>query len=178
MALTKVRGNGVQGMSLLSTSTALTLDANGHVSKPLQSAFAAKVNAQQNNIAADNSQVTIIFGNELFDQNGDFDPSTGLFTAPIAGKYQFNCTLRLDNIDSAPAYYSIFFRTSTSQWVPYLFDPDMQSGGGDLGYAAVALSAMFELDASETVEVRIQQASGTAQTDIITDSYFSGFLVA
>ena len=177
MALTKVRGNGVQGMSLLSTSTALTLDANGHVSKPLQSAFAAKVNSQQNNVAADNSQTTIIFGNELFDQNGDFNPSTGIFTVPVNGNYQFNCTLRLDNIDSAPAYYSIFFRTPNT-FVPFLFDPDMQSGGGDLAYVAVSLSTMLNLTAAETVEVRIQQASGTAQTDVITDSFFSGFLVA
>jgi hypothetical protein len=139
-------------------------------------AFAAKVNAQQNNVAADNSQTTIIFGNELFDQNGDFNPSTGIFTAPVAGNYQFNCTLRLDNIDSAPAYYSIFFRTSTT-FVPFLFDPDMQSGGGDLAYVAVSLSTMLNLPADETVEVRIQQASGTAQTDVIIDSFFSGYLV-
>jgi len=178
MGLTKVRGDGVQGMSLLSTNLALKLDANGHVSKPLQSGFMAKPSTQQNNVAADNSQVTILFGNELFDMNGDYDTSTSKFTAPIAGKYQFNCTLRLDNIDSASTYYSIFFRTSTSQWVPFLFDPDMQSGGGDLAYVAVGASTMFSLAAGEEVEVRIQQASGTAQTDIITDSYFSGFLVS
>tara|TARA_R100001509_G_C4835803_1_gene204842 strand:+ start:498 stop:980 length:483 start_codon:yes stop_codon:yes gene_type:complete len=148
----------------------------GNGTRSTVSAFAAKPSAQISNVAADNSQTTIVFGNELFDQNGDYDASTGIFTAPVAGNYQFNCTLRLDTIDSAPAYYSVFFRTS-STFVPFLWDPDMQSGGGDLVYFPVGMSTLLNLPAAETVEVRIQQASGTAQTDIVTDSFFSGFLV-
>jgi len=51
MSLTKVRGDGALGMSLLSTSTAISMDANGHVTTPLQPSFLVQPTSMQTNIA-------------------------------------------------------------------------------------------------------------------------------
>ena len=61
--------------SALGTTTSMAIDANGIITKPLQPAFLANVGTSQNNIAI-NSNVTILFNTEIFDQNADYNTST------------------------------------------------------------------------------------------------------
>ena len=171
MALTKVRGDGVQGMSLLSTSTALTLDANGHVTKPLQSAFCVNPASQQANIAP-TGNVQIVFGTERFDNNGDF--ASNAFTAPVTGKYQLQTSIRIDNVDTAGGYYQVKLSTSNLdylQTISPLFSEDAS-------HWMLNQTILADMDASDTARVFVKQLQGTAQTDIDTESYFSGYLVA
>ena len=172
MALTKVRGDGVQGMSLLSTSTALTLDANGHITKPLQPAFLAQPTSGQSNIAI-NTAVTVAFATEVFDNNSDYDNSTHTFTAPVTGRYQFNLQILLESIDSAAGYYQTQFTTS-NRTLYHTFDPDF---GQDNQYMHANVNVLTDMDASDTAVVKIFQANGTQQTDVNSVSSFSGFLV-
>ena len=172
MALTKVRGDGVQGMSLLSTSTALTLDANGHVSKPLQSAFFAQPSSQQANIALTGE--TIAFGTEIFDQNGDFSSNT--FTAPVTGRYQLQVMVRADNVDSAANFCRIVIQTSNRNHIAGMLDPAvLSSDPGEWNFVGVVLT---DMDANDTAKITWSQSGGAAQTDIETDTFFSGYLVA
>ena len=164
--------------SALGTTTALTIDENGIITAPLQPSFSVKPNAQQSNVAADNSQTVIQFNNEQFDTNGDYDTSNYRFTAPVTGIYQFNLTLRMDNLDASANYYSIFFSFPTGRFAPFLFDPNLASNSDvNIPYFPAVLALTIDLDANDTIDVRIQQSNGTAETDIITDSFFSGFLV-
>ena len=52
-------------------------------------------------------------------------------------------------------------------------DPDF---GQDAAYWSLSLSALADMDASDTAYVVIFQSAGTAQTDIHGDTYFSGYL--
>ena len=58
----------------------------------------------KNNIAI-NTAVTVVLGTETFDQGSDFASNT--FTAPVTGKYQLSVALRIEAVDTAPAYYQI-----------------------------------------------------------------------
>jgi len=149
----------------------MRIDATGAVTMPLQPAFEVKPASKQSNIAI-NSQLTIVFGTEVFDQNADFASNT--FTAPVAGKYQFNFSLFLSDIDSAAAYYNVYI-TTTNENIEIIFDPDF---GQDAAYWNITGSVLCELDASDTAFLRIQQSGGTSQTDIDVASRFSGYLVA
>ena len=154
MALTKVRGDGVQGMSLLSTSTALTLDANGHVSKPLQSAFFAQPSSQQANIALTGE--TIAFGTEIFDQNGDFSSNT--FTAPVTGRYQLQVMVRADNVDSAANFCRIVIQTSNRNHIAGMLDPAvLSSDPGEWNFVGVVLT---DMDANDTAKITWSQSGG------------------
>ena len=176
MALTKVRGDGVQGMSLLSTSTALTLDTNGHITKPLQPAFSVhKSNADQSNIA-EGVAVTITFAGERYDQNSDFASNT--FTAPVTGKYFFNLTVRLKQVDDAVHYYYILIKTSNSNYGSIF---DTRVFDTDSAFFTMQTSILADMDANDTAyAVVLQEASGVVQTDIHGDpsyTYFTGHLV-
>ena len=137
----------------------------------LQPAFLARPATTQDNIAV-TSLVTVVFGTEIFDQNANFASNT--FTAPLTGKYQFSASVRINNLDSAAAYYAVYLVTSNRGYVTFI-DPDF---GQDAAFFSINVGVLADLDASDTAFIRIVQNSGTAQSDIQVDSHFSGYLVA
>ena len=156
-------------------ASALNVDADGYVTMPKQPAFLVTPSTAQNNISI-NANTTIAFGTEIFDQNGDFASNT--FTAPVTGKYQFNINIRLNNVDSAADYYTIYLITSNRDYYA-LEDPGQYNG--DIDYKTYNFSVLADLDASDTAYVRFYQSGGTAQTDTAYESggtTFSGYLVA
>ena len=160
--------------STLGTTSHMIFDANGHVTMPLQSAFNANnSNASQESFAV-GSLVTVNFAVERFDQNGDFDNTNMVFTAPVTGRYQFNVNCRLDDMDSASSYYLVRLNTSNRNY-NHIWDSDEFSS--DTNYFALQVSALADMDAGDTAKVIVYQNNGTQQTDVINDSYFTGHLV-
>ena len=161
MALTKVQGEGISGVSI---------SANNEITMSSQPAFNAYKNVQ-NNIAV-GSDVTVEFENERFDNNGDF--STPNFTAPVSGKYQFNVSIYLNSVDTASAYYYVELSTSNEQYYNIIDSTELAS---DAAYWGITLSHVVDMDANDTARIDIQQANGTQQTDVNANSFFSGYLV-
>ena len=170
------------------STTALKIDTAGIVTKPLQPAFSATINATQSNLAV-NAAVRVKFAVVTFDNNSDFTVSTGdgqggdgsnltaVFTAPVTGKYQLNLMLRLEDLDAASAYYIVSIHTSNRLY-RFIFDPDF---GQDAGYWSSSLALLVDMDTSDTAFVSVVQHSGTAQTDVTNSTEyttFSGYLVA
>ena len=154
-------------------SEAMRIDSSGNVTKPYQPAFSVTVNAAQNNLAV-GADVTIVFGDEVFDVGANFANNT--FTAPVTGKYQLNLILRLNNVDSASPYYIVSFFSSNRN---YRFIYDSTVFAADADYWAASLSVLADMDANDTVYVTVNQGGGAAQTDVDGNgSYqsFSGYL--
>ena len=159
--------NVVSGLS--GGFTALSMDSTGAMTLAKQPAFLATPSGTQSNFSV-GSAVDVAFATEVFDQNADF--STPSFTAPVTGRYFLATSVDLEAIDSASAYYSIQIITSNRNYIT-IFDPDF---GQDAVYWTVSLSVLADMDASDTAKVVVTQANGTAQTDIIATSHFSGHL--
>ena len=149
----------------------MRIDSTGAVTKPFQPAFLVNPSSDQSNIAI-NTNVTVVFGTERFDNNSDFASNT--FTAPVTGKYQMNVLIYYQNVDSAASFLQFKLVTSNVTY-QCIFDPDF---GQDAGYWCMQLSQLVDMDASDTASVVVVQSGGSAQTDIATPSYFSGYLVA
>ena len=156
------------------STEAMKIDANGHITKPLQSAFLAQPSSTQTNFPV-NTASTIIFGSERFDQNADFD-GTYLFTAPVTGKYQLNVEIFVQAINNGYEFLEVHLVTSNrtyrhSSTPDHFMDTDSSLHMG--------LSVLADMDAADTAYVQLNVPNtGSAQTDVHTYSSFSGYLVA
>jgi len=160
--------------SALGTTTAMSFDANGIITKPLQPAFLATKSGAQNNIGL-NSVTQITFDGERFDQNGDFSSST--FTAPVTGKYQFNVVTTLANTDQDADYIEFKLVTSNVTYTNPIIDP--AGFDIDLPFFTISTSYLVDMDANDTAKASLYQPNGAAQMDVRAgQSFFSGYLVA
>ena len=160
--------------SALGTTTHMSFDENGHVLKPLQSAFLAeKDSAAQNNIPVD-ANTTVTFNSEIFDVNGDFaDPK---FTAPVTGKYLLTAKVRVDEIDTGANFYSMDIVTSNRDYA----DIYRLESSGDPDYFTFAFSVVADMDAGDTALMRVGQNGGSQQSDLSDDgdrTQFGGYLL-
>jgi len=160
--------NDTVSFGIAGGTQAMAWDENGICTKPAQPAFLAKPASQQANLAV-GSVVDIAFGTEVFDNNADF--ASSVFTAPVTGRYQLSFQLRADAIDSNANYYQFTLVTSNGSFTNIF-------AFGAATYYNPGSSILADMDAGDTAKVTFLQGSGTAQTDIDTESYFSGILVA
>ena len=154
--------------SAVGTTAHMVFDETGAITKPLQPAFLVMA-PNQNNVPI-NSDQAVTFDSEVFDANSDFASST--FTAPVTGKYCFNVSLYLGQMDATSEYYSLGLVTSNKT-----YDVAFSHWGlANDPYQSINLSVLADMDASDTASVTIYQGGGADQTDIKNNSWFSGFL--
>ena len=153
-----------------SSNTLMVFDGSGAMRMPKAPAFLVTPTGSQNDIAL-NSDVAATFGTEAYDVGGNW--STDTFTAPVTGKYQFNVNLSLSNIDTGADSIICTFNASNRSRSFFVIDPDLFDQDGQY---SVTGSILMDMDASDTMIVRVRQNAGTQQMDIDTDSTFSGFL--
>tara|TARA_Y100001938_G_C7897658_1_gene333008 strand:- start:255 stop:704 length:450 start_codon:yes stop_codon:yes gene_type:complete len=148
----------------------MVFDANGHITKPLQSAFLVSATSGQSNLSDD---TTIAFGTEIFDQNNDFASNT--FTAPVTGRYLLNVLMYTNELDYDGAYAQFKLITSNRNYLAVV-DPGAFDSNPD--YWSFSINALADMDASDTATVQLDFGSGHGNTiDISVFSYFSGVLV-
>jgi len=122
------------------------------------------------------TEVTVEFDTEIFDLNNDFDTSNYTFTAPVAGYYQFNVVVRIDNLDtdSIAYWYTVYLVTSNRTYSVVI---DSEVFAADISHWSFSLPVLADMDKDDTALIQVRQEGGAQQSDIRTESWFSGFLV-
>jgi hypothetical protein len=165
--------------SALGTTTHMSFDSTGAVTKPLQPAFNAIVGTTIANVTGDGTSYTVIFNSEEFDTNADFNTTTGLFTAPVAGVYSFTAGISLSGIASDHTVSDIRIEDNTDGWLQHR-NNIYAGAAGILRY--ITLAAVFYMDASDTAGVTVIVYNGSKVVDVLGASYpyswFSGCLLA
>jgi hypothetical protein len=160
--------------SAVGTTAHMVFDETGAVTKPLQPCVLVNPNATQTNFAV-NADVTVLWQTEVFDIGGDFASNT--FTAPVTGKYLVSYSVRLENLDTASAYYYVGLVASNRGYYP-IMAPDQFAA--DVSYWSMTGSITIDMDTSDTFYVIVRQNNGGVQSDISpnSSSYLSIVLVA
>ncbi len=84
--------------SVISTTTQTAGYTNlGKYKSTGQPCFLATMTSAVTNAWGDNGTYTVVYKNSVFDQNSNYATGTGIFTAPVAGKYLFTTTTSLSN---------------------------------------------------------------------------------
>ena len=145
----------------------------GIVTNTAQPAFSAKLNGNQSSLAPGDNDV-IVFDSEIFDQGGNY-ATTGIFTAPVTGRYQFNSNLYINSVDADTSYYQMLLVTSNRTYYGIM---DPRAFDQDAAQMSIQISVLADMDANDTAKVQLQLGGGGAtQSSIYNNSNFSGYLV-
>ncbi len=147
---------------------------------PGRPTFSAKVGSTVQNVTGDGTVYTIVFDTEIFDIGNNFDTTTGIFTAPITGKYLFICSIDIRSLAAFNTEGDITFVTSNR---PYFVSRSnygvMRDPTANLLIQNLSIEA--DMDSGDTAQVDIVVRGGGLVIDIFGQggtemhSFFQGW---
>jgi hypothetical protein len=140
--------------------------STGVATNTAQPAFNAYKSAVTTNATGDGTQYVVIFDTVIFDQASNYNSGTGLFTAPVTGKYQFNVNLTISTFSSSHTDYTIFFITNTAFGSPAVYWTNPYISQGAAGFVSASGSALLALTAGQTVSVVAQVQNGAKTVSV------------
>ncbi len=174
---------GTGNYSITSASgTLVNLLSTGPMIRPLQPAFMGYLVTTTAGVTGNGLLYTLGAGGALtiaYDQNSNFTTS-GVFTAPVTGKYLFNAVIELGSISagmSASSYVEVL--ANSIEYLSY-YNPFALMTTSNT--ATVTVTALANMTAASTAIVRIQISGGVGNTATVVGSsspvsYFTGYLV-
>ncbi len=143
-----------------------------------QCRFLAHTSTTLNNVTGDGTYYTVVFGVERYDTGANFNSSTGVFTAPRAGKYMLKAGLRMSGITSDMDSVNLRITTSNMDYQRYSADTNDLPANSYFNHSVVA-----DMDAGDTAYVRVAISGGAKTVDIYglstsAQSIFCGHLLS
>ncbi len=167
--------------SALGTNDTFIMTSSGERTMPLQPAFLAFNSATDSNVTGDATTYTVVFDTEVFDQNSDYNNATGVFTAPITGRYLFTANVRCAGIAAGMDTGYITMVASNRDAVFNELSPvAAQRSGTVISFHG---SVVLDMDAGDTCSITVRIDGGAKVADVWgaagTDNrtHFSGYLV-
>jgi hypothetical protein len=120
------------------------------------------------NVTGDDTTYTVVWNTEVTDVGGDFNTSTGVFTAPATGTYLLTFSLSIGE-NSGYTYMQCNLVTSNrSVNTDRAVAPASGSGVDNRNLAVV-----LDMDASDTAHVTFRLGSGSKAVDLLANSFFT-----
>lgn len=126
-----------------------------------QSYFQAYVSSPPTNITGDGTVYTIIYNTENYDRNGDYNNTTGIYTAKVDGIHPLKGGARIDGMTSS--HIRFFIRITTSKGNVFGGEVNPYAVRQQQGTNTLHLGVAFDfyLDAGDTAKIDIMVAGGT-----------------
>lgn len=141
--------------------------------------FFAYQSAPVNNVTGDSTAYTVIFDTELYDTGSGYDNTTGIFTAPVTGTYEFNFGIYAFPIDISSNAVTTFLKVNADSYQASLFAPT----AGVSTQMCNSGSITVNLAAGDTAAAVINIQSGTLSSGVYGTNvspfvtWFTGALV-
>lgn len=150
----------------------------GIITYPTKPAFLGYVSSTISNVTGNNTLYTVIFDSEKFDYGADFNTTTGIFTAPVAGAYHFSWAIWLSQASAASTFNTRLVTTDDT-----IYGCQVDATAIDIsGAVQLSGSCTIDMGASATAVIKVlcngvgaDTVDIAGSTDLI--SYFSGYLV-
>ena len=151
----------IAASTALGTTNVMSVATTGEVNFPLQSAFLAFQPSNATNATGNGTVYTLgttVDLTEVFDQNSDFDPTTGIFTAPVTGRYTLTAASDVSGAAVTEVNFTIQLITSNRT-----YDVTQYVTGGPDFYALL-ITALADMDANDTCTATIKGTGNGADT--------------
>jgi hypothetical protein len=146
--------------------------------QPLQPSFRAR-QSTTTNVTGDGTAYTLLFGTVQHNIGSNFNSGTGVFTAPIAGRYLFTASVIVGNLTSSHTTGTFRFSGDEDQTICNPWTTASFSGSG---FATMKISAIVQMTAAQTISCicTISGSTKTVQVGGATPWYcfFSGQLLS
>lgn len=143
-----------------------------------QPAFLAYNSATDTNVSGDGTNYTVICDSEVFDQNSNYNNGTGVFTAPVTGRYNLTGKVFINGGTSMTSA-QLFITTSNRI---YKTTNSASPLTASTTQADRLLTALADMDVADTATINIATSDGGGKVDDVygeaTDlwTYFCGNL--
>lgn len=167
----------IAASTALGTTDTFIMTTAGERTMPLQPAFLANLSADATNVTGAGANYTLIADTEIFDQNADYNNATGVFTAPITGRYAFTTGVLINELTAAMTASLLQLVTSNRNYSFGILNAGAVRSLEVVNRIGLANGFLTDMDAGDTAFVRITVSAGAGNTaDVGTGSKFAGFL--
>jgi hypothetical protein len=155
------------------SGSVITASDGGTVQKPLQPGFCATSSATISDVTGDGTCYTIVFNTESYDIGANYNNGTGIFTAPVTGKYLFTNTNYTWGVLAGA--YGLGGIRSTFGYA--IYDGKYYEINENY-YNRFSCSQLCQLTAGDTAYAFIRILGMTKTVDIEVGGFFSGQLIS
>lgn len=179
----------ISASTALGTTDTFVMTTAGERTMPLQPAFLGVIRTTDSDVTGNSSVVYTVGTNvaytELFDVGSDF-ATTGIFTAPVTGKYFLASAIRCNGFLAVTSAANIRMLTSNNDFRSHT-NPGPIAGASTSLFLTLFIEVFCDMDAGDTarVQIEVSRSSGTGNTVDISPMagpndqavYFCGNLV-
>ncbi len=163
-----------------SVTERMKIDNSGRVTMPYQPAFEATVGTAFSGDGTVAGAETFVFSLARVNVGSHYNTSTGIFTAPVTGLYQFNFFLAPATSSTTARYFRAQLVKTSGSTSDVILAPHntINNPSGDADYNNIAASGVVSLSANDTVKVQFGSSIATNLYTFYQDlCSFSGYLI-